>query len=378
MKVLNGIDNIDNYDSLFKGKKLGLITNPTGIDRDFRSTIDILNSRYELKALYGPEHGVRGDASDGASVSSFQDKITGINTFSLYRPGSRRFSDEMLEGIDAVVYDIQDVGMRYYTYIYTMLNCLEDCAKRGIEFIVLDRIDPLGDTVEGNILEESCLSFVGGYSLTTRYGLTPGEFAMMANKEKKLGANLSVVPCKNWDRNSFYCDTDLPFINPSPNIPTFESILAYAGTCFFEGTNCSEGRGTTRPFEMIGAPYIEPNRLADEMNRKNLPGVWFRPCYITPTFSKHQGQQCGAVQLHILNKTDFQPLTTGVTLLYTIRELFEGFEFRLPSDPNANAGIDLLSGSREIRQGVELDTLLQHYKHDSALFRERKREYQLY
>lgn len=379
MKVFNGIDNIEEYDNIFKNKNIGLITNPTGIDRNFRSTIDIFNERYNLKALYSPEHGVRGNLADGALIENYNDAETGVPVFSLYRPGSRRFSEEMLDGIDMVVYDIQDVGMRYYTYIYTMLYAMEDCAARGIEFAVLDRVNPLGgEIVEGNILEESCKSFVGDYEMCTRYGLTPGEFSIMANKEKHIGCKLFVVPLKGWKRSMLFEETGLEWITPSPNLPTPVSSLCYAGTCFFEGTNLSEGRGTTHPFELIGAPFIKPAQLAEAMNNKRLEGVYFRPCYMQPMFSKHQGKQCGAVQIHISDKKRVKPLKMGVELLYEIRLNYEEFEFRLPNREAENAGVDLLSGSRMIRENLDVSVILAKYKQDEKLFAEKKKEFHLY
>ncbi|ALS29460.1 hypothetical protein IJ21_40760 [Paenibacillus sp. 32O-W] len=378
--IRNGIDCVTEYAHLFRGKRIGLITSPTGLASDFRSTIDIMHREFQLAALFSPEHGVRGNLEAGALVDTYQDPATGVPVYSLYRQDSKRLTPEMLDEVDMIVYDIQDVGTRYYTFIYTMLYALEDCAAAGKPFVVLDRIDPLdGVTVEGNILKDGFRSFVGNYPLAVRYGLTAGEVAVMANSEMKWNAELHVVRCEGWDRAMLFPDTGLVWIPPSLGIPRFHTALLYPGTCLFEGTNVSEGRGTAAPFEMIGAPFIDPDLLAGEMNRKRLPGVYFRPVYFKPTASKHQGEMCGGVHVHVLDERAVRPVETGVTLLFTIKELFEPFAFLPPVREGGRPFIDLLCGDSVYRnEPVDVAGLLGQFAEESRAFAERKRQYHLY
>lgn len=378
--VLSGIDRIGDYAHWFQGKRIGLITAPTGLTADFIPTIQILHDRFGLSALFSPEHGVRGNVAAGGMVDTYIDPHTGVPVYSLYRQDSKRLTPEMLEQVDMVVYDIQDVGVRYYTFIYTMLYALEDCARAGKEFVVLDRINPLdGITVEGNVLREGYRSFVGNYPLTVRYALTPGEVATMASEQSGWNAKLRVVRCDGWDRRMWFPDTGRLWVHPSMGIPRYETALLYPGTCLFEGTNLSEGRGTTFPFEMIGAPYLEPERLADEMNGLGLPGVRFRAVYFTPTASKHQGELCGGVQLYVTDAKALRPLETGLRLLYTIKRNYEAFAFLPPVKEGSRPFIDLLCGDSLYRdEKLELSELLERFREESARFAVMKREYHLY
>lgn len=378
--VKNGIDQLAAHTKLLQGQRLGLITSPTGLTSDFVSTIQLLHERFHLAALFSPEHGVRGDAAAGARVDAYVDPLTGVPVHSLYRRDSKRMTPEMLDAVDAVVYDIQDVGIRYYTYIYTMLYALEDCAKAGKPFIVLDRVNPLdGITVEGNVLKPGFESFVGNYPLCVRYGLTAGEVATMANDQMGWHAELHVVPCQGWERSMLFPETRRIWVHPSLNMPRFETALLYGGTCLFEGTNLSEGRGTSFPFEMIGAPYIEPEALAAEMNGKRLPGVRFRPVYFKPTTSKHVGELCGGVQLYVTDPRALKAVETGFTLLETIRRNYEAFAFLPPGQENGKPFIDLLSGDKLYREAaVPLPDLLEQFRAESAAFAEMKRQYHLY
>lgn len=378
--ILNGIDTIMEAAQLFKGKKLGLITSPTGLNKEFVSTIQILHEHFHLAAMFSPEHGVRGDQAAGAMVETYSDPITGVPVYSLYRKDSKRLSQEMLDEVDVVVYDIQDVGTRYYTFIYTMLYALEDCAKAGKEIVVLDRIDPLdGVTVEGNILKPGYESFVGNYPLAVRYGLTAGEVAMMANDQKGWNAKLHVIRCQGWDRRMLFPETGRIWVMPSLGLPRFESALIYPGTCLFEGTNMSEGRGTTAPFEIVGAPFIRAERLAEEMNAQKHPGVIFRPVYFKPSFSKFQGEQCGGVQIHITDARAVRPLETGVHLLFTIKNNYGDFSFLPPLKENSRPFIDLLGGDDIFRgENVDVPALLGQFREESRRFEKLKAEYHLY
>ncbi|KRE86544.1 hypothetical protein ASG89_11095 [Paenibacillus sp. Soil766] len=378
--ILNGIDCIDKYAHLFTGKRVGLITAPTGLNKDFVSTIQIFHEKFNLVALFSPEHGVRGDLAAGALVDTYVDPQTGVPVYSLYRKDSKRLTQEMLDAVDIIVYDIQDVGTRYYTFLYTMLYALEDCARAGKEFVVLDRINPLdGVTVEGNVLQSGFESFVGNYPLSVRYGMTPGEVAMMANDEKGWQGKLHVIRCEGWDRNMLFPETGRPWIMPSIGIPRFETVVLYPGTCIIEGTNLSEGRGTTAPFEIIGAPFIDAHKLADEMNAKKLPGVVFRPVYFKPSFSKFQGEQCAGVQIHVLDNRAVRPIDIGVTLMYTIQNNYEQFSFLPPLREGSRPFIDLLGGGSYYRETeVDVPALLEQFREESNAFARRKQQYHLY
>lgn len=377
--VLNGIDSITRYRHLFAGKRVGLITSPTGLTKDWVPTISVLHHQFELVAMFSPEHGVRGDLDAGAIVDTYIDPATQVPVYSLYRKDSKRLTKEMLKEVDILVYDIQDVGVRYYTFIYTMLYALEDCAQAGVEFVVLDRVNPLdGITVEGNILKPGFRSFVGNYELAVRYGLTAGEVATMANDQMKWNATLHVVRLEGWERKMSFPETGLTWVHPSLGIPRYETALLYAGTCLFEGTNCSEGRGTTFPFEIIGAPYIEAQQLADEMNAKGLAGVRFHPVYFKPTSSKHQGELCGGVQLYMTDAQAIKPLEVGITLLFAIRDRYAAFSFLPPLKEGSRPFIDLLGGESVYRTEHQLKPLLERFEEESRQFAEMKKQYHLY
>ncbi len=379
-----GIDQVvrsNKYDCLFKGRRIGLITNPTGLDSNFCSTIDLLHERYGLTALFAPEHGVRGNIGAGVYVEDTVDNTTGIPVYSLYRKDSKRLTEEMLSRVDIMVYDIQDVGSRYYTYLYTMLYAMESCAEAGIPFVVLDRPNPLGGTVvEGNIVQPDFLSFVGGYPLCMRYGLTIGEFAAMANETLALGAELKVIPCDGWKRSMLWTDTRLSWVMPSPNLPRFESALLYSGTCLFEGTNLSEGRGTAAPFEVIGAPYINDSAaLAAAMNKKHLQGVRFRPLYFTPNASKYQGTLCGGVQIHLMEVHSVEPVRTALSLLCEVQSRWSGdFEWCTPLPPATRLHIELLGGDGQLTSNTPLEVILKSYQRDEETFAAKKQAYHIY
>jgi len=378
--IRNGIDCIENYAHLFEGRRIGLITSPTGLTANMTSTISILHERFGLAAMFSPEHGVRGDKHAGDLVDTYNDPITGVPVYSLYRGDSKRLTAEMLDAVDMVVYDIQDVGVRYYTFIYTMLYAMEDCSKAGKPFVVLDRLNPLdGVTVEGNILRPEYSSFVGNYPLAVRYGLTAGEVATMVNAVMGWNAELGVVRCEGWEREMLFPDTGRVWVPPSLGVPRFETALLYSGTCLFEGTNLSEGRGTTSPFEIVGAPFVNADELADAMNRKKLPGVLFRPVYFKPTFSKHKDELCAGVHAHVTDARALRPLETGVRLMYEMKRRYEAFEFLPPYRENGRPFIDLLGGDNSYRdEAVDEEALLERFREESRAFAERKKAYHLY
>lgn len=313
-----GIDRIGEFGALFRGKRLGMVTSVSGVTLDLRPGYVKFHEVYPLVCLFGPEHGMYGKDGAGEDVDDVaRDSATGLPVYSLYGgEEGRHIAPERLETLDAVVYDIQDLGTRFYTFISTLLYVMEDCAAAGRELIVLDRPAPLdGVTVEGGLLEPEYRSFVGAYPLCIRYGLTAGELACMVNAEQKLGCRLTVVPCTGWERTRLFSETGNLWMMPSMGIPHFSTALVYPGTCLFEGTNVSEGRGTACPFEMIGAPFVDGAALAGAMNREGLPGVIFTAACFTPYASKHKGEPCEGVLLHVSDAHAFRPVRTGVTLL---------------------------------------------------------------
>lgn len=378
--VKNGIDCIDNYDAVFRGKKLGLLTSISGVDRNLNSSIEILLKKYGLTALFGPEHGVRGNVGAGGIVDDYIDSYTGIRVYSLYRRDSKKLTKEMLDQVDAVIYDIQDLGVRYYTFISTMIYALEECARYEKEFIILDRFNPLGDKVEGNCLKPGFESFVGAYPLCMRYGLTVGELARMVNTEKKLGCQLTVIPCEGWKRNTMHPDTGNVWVMPSLGMPRYDTALLYTGTCLFEGTNLSEGRGTAAPFEIIGAPFIDAIELVKHMTEKKLPGVLFSPVYFKPSFSKFQGEECEGIHIHITDDREYQSALSGLELLDSIQKLYDDrFTFLEPFKGSKRRFADLLFGSEQLTKGlVSKEELLEEYEQDVRAFSERKRAYHMY
>ncbi|RPF42036.1 uncharacterized protein YbbC (DUF1343 family) [Hydrogenoanaerobacterium saccharovorans] len=378
--VCNGIDRIDSFPHLFKKKALGLITSVSGVNLALQSTIEILHKSYGLTALFAPEHGVRGDRDAGETVDTYTDAETGLLVYSLYRKDSKRLTEEMLARVDAVVYDIQDVGVRYYTFISTLLLAMEDCAKCGKELIVLDRLNPLGDRVEGNLLKTEYTSFVGAYPLCMRYGLTAGEFATMANSEKKMGCKLTVVPCASWQRQMLFPQTGNLWMMPSLGMPRFDTALLYPGTCLFEGTNVSEGRGTACPFEIIGAPYISAPALSREMNAKALPGLLFTPVYFKPTASKHADKACQGVHLHITDYAAVEPVRTGVELLSKIAQMYpKDFQILPPSKEGGRPFISLLTGDSLFEQpGWDEKQILADFETECKAFAEYKKQFHLY
>ena len=376
--VRSGADRRELLLPLFHGKRVGLITNPTGMTKEFVSTIDVLHGLGVLACLFSPEHGVRGEHQAGAKVSFYTDEKTGVPVHSTYG-GSLHIPREVLEPLDLLVYDIQDVGARYYTYVYTLSYAMEDCAAAGKPLVILDRVNPVGGGMEGTILERPFSSFVGRYPVPSRYGLTVGEFARYINATEGIGCDLTVVPLEGWTRDTFYDETDLPWVAPSPNIPTVEAAFAYLCTCLFEGTNLSEGRGTTHPFEWIGAPWLKASELAERFNRKGLPGVKLRECHFTPTFSKYKDTLCHGVQVHITDRRAFKPFETGLRLLWEIRQTHEEFAFLPPWKEGSPAFIDLLLGTDALRrEDFEPESFLKEQEDKVKAFENAVKPYLLY
>lgn len=374
-----GIERIDEYLSLFKNKKVGLITNPTGVNRFLKSTIDILNEKTNLTALYSPEHGVRGDIQAGVRMDDYRDPKTNIMVYSLYGK-TKKPTKEMLENIDVLCFDIQDVGARFYTFITTLAYAMMAAKEHGKTFVVFDRPNPVGgQEVEGKILNIKFRSFVGYYPMVQRYGLTVGELAYLYNKEYGINCDLHVIKMEGYKRSMYFEDTLQPFVLPSPNLPTKESTLTYLATCIFEGTNMSEGRGTTLPFSVIGAPWLDVDKLLLDLQKEDLKGVMFRKLFFTPTFSKHSGKQCTGIELFVTDKSAFKPIITGYTMMHFIKSNNKDFEFLKPYKVGLHPMIDLLTGDDFLRENkLSLKECIEKIKHDSKVFKSMKERYHLY
>lgn len=367
-KVLCGADVVACNGLDLQGK-CGLITNPTGVLRDLSSTVDMLKERCNLTALFAPEHGVRGNIQAGENITSYIDKKTNLPVYSLYGDNTKE-SERIIASLDTVIFDIQDVGARFYTYAYTMTDAMKLCAEHGVKFVVLDRPNPLGGTkAEGSVLDRRFSSFVGRFPTPTRCALTIGEFALMMNETESIGCDLTVVPLNGWKRDMYYDDTDLVFVQPSPNIPTVDTAFVYTGTCIFEDTNLSEGRGTTKPFEMIGAPWLDSKAVIDSVGKQ--VGVILRECSFTPTFSDYKDCFCHGIQLHVTDREIFEPFAVGIRLLEAIRKTHSEFEI----DPS----ITKLIGSDEIlKDDFHVESFIKCETEKVEEWQKKSRKWQLY
>jgi len=376
-----GIDVFQSNTAMLAGKRVGLLTNQTGADSNLRSTIRIFHEdpTINLTALFAPEHGIKTVAREGEKFSDSIHAETGIPVFSLYG-NTKKPMKSMLENIDSVVFDLQDIGARYYTYIYSMLYMMEACAENGKEMIVLDRPNPIGGMViEGNLVERDFLSFVGLYPLPSRHGMTVGELALLFNE--RIGCRLEVVKMEGWERSMLLSDTGLPWISPSPNTTTIEMMLLYPGTCLVEGTNLSEGRGTTQPFEIFGAPFLNGNRLQDEVNALQLPGIHAREVTFKPTYSKFRDEVCEGIQLHVIDREMIQPVTSFVRVLQTVFRLYgDQIEF-LEYESLKHPMFDLLAGNNLLRKSLisgHVEDYLEDCRMGSDHFRNARKPYLLY
>jgi uncharacterized protein YbbC (DUF1343 family) len=344
------------------GARLGLICNHASVNHDLHHAADLLNEheRLNLRALFGPQHGIRGDVQDNMIETGHTiDRETGLPIHSLYSE-TREPTEAMLKDLDVLIFDMQDVGCRIYTFAYTMANCMTAARKFGKRVIVCDRPNPInGKQVAGNVLEPEQASFVGLFPIPTRHGMTLGELARMFNEHFKINCELEVITMEGWERNYWHDQTDAPWVLPSPNIPTLDSATVFPGTVHFEGTQISEGRGTTRPFEFIGAPYIVPEEYARTLNDLNLPGVFFRACMFQPTFQKHGGVTCGGVQIHVTDRDVFEPVSMGVAMVKAAFDLY-GTNFRWKEPPYEYVydrnPFDVIAGTSSIREAFEKGT----------------------
>ena len=351
-----GTDRLLDSDRL-AGRRVGIVCNHASIDPSFAHVVDRLaaDRRLTLGAIFGPQHGFRSDAQDNMiETPHVDDPRRHVPIYSLYSE-TREPTPAMLEGLDALVVDLQDIGARIYTFVYTMANCMRAARRHGLPVVVCDRPNPIGgDAVEGPTLHPGMESFVGQFPIPMRHGLTIGELARLFNAD--IGCDLEVVEMQGWTRGMYWDRTGLPWVMPSPNIPTLDSAVVYPGTVLFEGTMLSEGRGTTRPFELVGAPWIDAEAFAAGMNARRLPGVFFRPAGFEPTFQKHAGQYCGGCQIHVLDRRVFKPVLTGVALIDEFRRADPvrfawrrpPYEYETEKEP-----IDMLAGSPALRTQIE-------------------------
>lgn len=374
-----------------KGRRVGLCCNPTSVDRWLRHAVDLLQDtpECELVALFGPEHGIRSEAQYMEGVDDVgEDTQTGLPVYSLYgsEESSLKPTPASLEGIDLMLFDIQDVGSRYYTYIYTMSYIMEAAAEAGIEVWVLDRPNPIGGiAVEGPTIAPGFESFVGRYPMPNRHGMTAGEIALYFNESANINCKLQVIPASMWRRRQWSDETSLPWIMPSPNMPTIDTATVYPGGCLLEGTNISEGRGTTRPFELLGAPYLDPFELTDTLAAFELPGVSFRPVSFTPTFDKWTGVSCNGVQIHVTDRLSYKPFLTGVAIIQAcVRLAPDDFAWRKEAYEFVDdiPAIDLLFGNDKIRPAIEQHAdpfeLEQEWRKDQEEFLKRRDPFLLY
>jgi uncharacterized protein YbbC (DUF1343 family) len=369
------------------GRRVGIVCNPSSIDHAFVHAGDRIAAApgTTLAAIFGPQHGFRSDVQENMiETAHSQDELRRVPVYSLYSE-TREPTREMLAGLDVLVIDLQDVGTRIYTYIYTMANCLAACRKHGLKAIVCDRPNPIGgDTVEGPMLAPGFESFVGQYPIPMRHGMTIGELARLFNEHFAIGAELEVVRMEGWLRTAYHDKTDVPWVMPSPNIPTLDSAIVYPGTVLFEGTSVSEGRGTTRPFELVGAPGVVAERFAEQLNARGLPGVHFRPTLFEPTFHKHARHGCGGCQIHVLDRRAFRPVLTGVALVAAFREADQAFAWRQPPYEYEleKLPFDILAGSAELREQIEAGTspeqIARSWEPAVAQFEELRRKFLLY
>lgn len=346
----------------YRGMRVGLIANPASVDRGFVHAVERFAASREVKlaAIFGPQHGFKSDQQDNMIESQDEvDPRLGIPVYSLYGE-HRKPTAAMLDGLDAVFCDLFDVGVRAYTFQWTMMLAMEACAEQKKKFVVLDRPNPVGgEAVEGHVLDEGFRSFIGLHALPMRHGLTIGELATLLNKERGIGADLDVVEVRGWRRGQWLDETGLPWAMPSPNMATIETAAVYPGTVMVEGTNLSEGRGTVHPFEIVGAPFIDAHRFADRLNAARFPAVRFRALWFKPTFDKHQGRLCGGVQIHVTDRRAHRPYLTGLTVLAAAREMYpKRFEWRQPpfEYEYKKMPIDILTGSSVVRAEIDKGT----------------------
>lgn len=384
-KYKTGLENlIENQLDKLKDKKIGLVTNHTGLTADLKNNIDFFNNHPDLNLvkLFGPEHGVRGNAAAGDKVDNQVDPKTGLKMISLYGD-NKKPAAEMLADLDVIVFDIQDLGLRFYTYLSTLLYIIESCSENEIQLYLLDRMNPLGRKVEGNIVQSKFSSFIGLYPLPHRHGMTFGEIALWANQEFDLNADLEVIKCSGWTGELFSEKEDLFWVPPSPAIPHFKTAVVYPITCMIEGTNISEGRGTANPFEYIGAPWIDPEELKQEFESKKLPGLRFRAVYFIPESSKHEKKECGGVQILVSDQNKVDSYLSSLVIIKTLFKLYpEQTKWLKPPKNNQHYFFDLLMGTDQVRkmidQNYEVKEIMADWQPELNEFKKTRKKYLIY
>lgn len=373
---------------ILRGSRVGLICHPASVDHRLRHSADLLFAHPEVRltALFGPQHGIRGETQDNMiEWEGFLDARTGIPIFSLYGQ-TRQPTPEMLENVDVIIFDVQDVGTRVYTFNYTMALAMMSARALGKRMVILDRPNPIGGHhVEGSLLQIGCESFVGMFPIPMRHGMTTGELALLFNQEFGIQCDLEVVPMSGYDRSVWLDDTDSPWVLPSPNIPTLDSATVYPGMVLVEGTKISEGRGTTRPFELAGAPWINSYELAARLCEYELPGVHFRPHSFIPTFQKYTGEISHGVQVHVTDRAVFRPVITGMAFIKSIRDLYpSSFAWQDPPYEYVHDRLpfDVIAGGPSMREAIEsgasVGEMASSWTADESSFREQRRPYLLY
>lgn len=388
-RIALGVERLLGEDaSKLRGLRVGLICNQASVNHELEHVADLFAARpdFSLRALFGPQHGIRGEVQDNMiETPHAKDLRTGLPVFSLYSE-TREPTEEMLQGLDALVFDMQDVGCRIYTFIYTLANCMRAAGKFGLKVFVCDRPNPInGVQLGGNLLEKGHESFVGQFPMPTRHGMTVGELAQMFRGFWGIECELEIIPMRGWSRELWLDETDAPWVLPSPNMPALETATVFPGTVHLEGTQMSEGRGTTRPFELVGAPYIDGQDFADELNGLKLAGVKFRACSFQPTFQKHAGRICGGVQIHVLDRALFEPVTAGVAVALTAQRMYKDFfEWKEPPYEYVyeRNPFDVIAGGETLRRQIEggesLRAITENWQAGLRRFDEERRPYLLY
>ena len=371
--VKTGIERIDAYNNLFAGKRIGLITNATGVDAKLNDSAFILAQKVNLVAVFSPEHGYLGQVTAGKDVGTYTDERLGVPVYSLYG-STKKPTAAMLQNVDMLVFDIQDIGIRNYTYLSTMAYAMQACAEFGKEIVVLDRPNPLSGKMEGPVLKKGFESFIGLYPVPFRHGLTAGESALLYNKEFGINAKLTVIPMTGWKRDMYFEDTGLPWVMTSPNIPTLDSVMGYAMTGFYSGLNITNGVGTTRPFEFVGATWVDAYKLVYLLDKQEMPGVHFRPAAFLPRFGGNQDKTCYGVQIHFVDKKKINAVETGVRLFYTLREMNGVTKVNV----NMSNRIDKSLGENDVWDNMPLEEVLARWQAECEQFAKLAAPYLLY
>lgn len=376
-KIRLGIDRIDEYLNIFEGKRIALITNATGYNSEGESTISVLKKKTNLKLLFSPEHGLNANFKEGSLIDNSIDRKTSLKIYSLYGK-QKKPTNEMLKDIDIICFDIQDVGARFYTYIYTMAYAMQATKENGKTFVIFDRPNPIsGSAVEGFILQEEFSSFVGLYPIAQRHGMTVGELGAMFNKEFGINCDLKIIPLKNWARSSYFEDLSLVWVPSSPNIPNSDTALIYSGMCLFEGTNMSVGRGTTLPFQYIGAPFINADELVEKLKKENINGVKIFPAYFTPNSSMYKNEACEGIYIAVSDKESFQPVRVAIKIFNTIKKTYP--EFKINDEKIRRCGLNLLFGNEKLSEkNIDEKALFRDMHIDEKEFMKKRQAYLLY